>query len=169
MSQYPLRRAPSSDLDGINILMRFHLVSIPSQAGTLFGPSLSSLTRSHEEVSIPSQAGTLFGPRTTRLPASEGKSLNTLSGGHPLRTRRHHEAMGMAWVSIPSQAGTLFGRTRPPSCRLSSTVSQYPLRRAPSSDVAIGVSVVMLTTSQYPLRRAPSSDTVPMRKQASAP
>ena len=84
-------------------------------------------------------------------------SLNTLSGGHPLRTGLDGLQLSAIHVSIPSQAGTLFGRpTVPPRRRRSS--SQYPLRRAPSSDL-VGFSVGSpYWRSQYPLRRAPSSD-----------
>ena len=68
---------------------------------------LSTLDR----VSIPSQAGTLFGLRGTEMAGVEMVCLNTLSGGHPLRTYAHLRAARVSWVSIPSQAGTLFGLT----------------------------------------------------------
>ncbi len=62
-------------------------------------------------VSIPSQAGTLFGLMAWDSYRKEVRSLNTLSGGHPLRTRQ------------------------PRMATLSRIPSQYPLRRAPSSDL----------------------------------
>ena len=89
------------------------MVSIPSQAGTLFGPPTFGRPLGSQEVSIPSQAGTLFGQH-----------------GHERR-----------WlyrlVSIPSQAGTLFGRLISTTTR-GGLLSQYPLRRAPSSDPGSG-------------------------------
>ena len=63
--------------------------------------------------------------------------LNTLSGGHPLRTP----------VTLDGRVG-LSG-------------SQYPLRRAPSSDPGTYEVDGVITESQYPLRRAPSSDPTP--------
>ena len=84
-SQYPLRRAPSSDSPSLSLSSQESLVSIPSQAGTLFGLLAPTSLRLHPQVSIPSQAGTLFG-------------LGEID-----------EAESLAQVSIPSQAGTLFG------------------------------------------------------------
>ena len=46
------------------------------------------------------------------MPMSWGSGflgLNTLSGGHPLRTGGPGRGVGDDRVSIPSQAGTLFG------------------------------------------------------------
>ena len=145
------------------------IVSIPSQVGTLFGPTRPEFIIPMPLVSIPSQVGTLFGPgaqfarrkpscasqyplrwapssdhgpRPWRIPLPP--SLNTLSGGHPLRTKhcatcvnrsttglntlsgghplRTREAFGyhkpLHSVSIPSQVGTLFGPMAMPPIRI---------------------------------------------------
>ena len=61
-------------------------------------------------VSIPSQVGTLFGRCYQDLLAAQLYRLNTLSGGHPLRTRKPVVPEEPPEpVSIPSQVGTLFG------------------------------------------------------------
>ena len=60
--------------------------------------------------------------------------LNTLSGGHPLRTCTAR-ATRSPWAS-----------------------SQYPLRWAPSSDGSAICWLLLVAVSQYPLRWAPSSD-----------
>ena len=87
-------------------------------------------------VSIPSQAGTLFGRDAKPVNPHRAVRLNTLSGGHPLRTA----AMWSPWVR--------------------GVTSQYPLRRAPSSDPRPSPPQGSGGKSQYPLRRAPSSDFV---------
>ena len=160
-------------------------VSIPSQAGTLFGPirvvhqqgqqkesqyplrrapssdhSVRRRPNSRSKVSIPSQAGTLFGPKQRARTPPESLSLNTLSGGHPLRTVGGLAVVHLCWwsqyplrrapssdvllfcetyacdaVSIPSQAGTLFGLESKGITLKKGKGSQYPLRRAPSSDI----------------------------------
>ena len=184
-SQYPLRRAPSSDMTGPQGWLPLNRVSIPSQAGTLFGPATVGSEPSEGGVSIPSQAGTLFGPWTMRSMISSAwvsipSQAGTLFGpGMDVRLISHE------WVSIPSQAGTLFGPRvsarpggtwpslntlsgghplRTPGQRpslFSPPWSQYPLRRAPSSDSMRVRRSSSRQWSQYPLRRAPSSDSSP--------
>ena len=85
-SQYPLRWAPSSDGGNSYVTSPACLVSIPSQVGTLFGPRLRSAWSPSVRVSIPSQVGTLFGRGGSSAANGRHLGLNTLSGGHPLRT-----------------------------------------------------------------------------------
>ncbi len=79
-------------------------VSIPSQAGTLFGPTVRALTAGSLIVSIPSQAGTLFGPDWWVSGEEENRSLNTLSGGHPLRTWWSPTSLP-GWVGLNTLSG----------------------------------------------------------------
>ena len=89
-SQYPLRWAPSSDTPSSPCLFTSRGVSIPSQVGTLFGLHVDRVGDPGDSVSIPSQVGTLFGQTPWMATSSLTPSLNTLSGGHPLRTKGVH-------------------------------------------------------------------------------
>ena len=84
--------------------------------------------------------------------------LNTLSGGHPLRTLAEMRAEMQAVVSIPSQAGTLFGRAYyqvPGGQPVVSIPSQAGTLFGQEAGMESGEAKLL---SQYPLRRAPSSD-----------
>ena len=110
MSQYPLRWAPSSDF----VRWPWVVYAVRSQYPLRWAPSSDEghtlLGLTGDYVSIPSQVGTLFGLEAQYTGEGGACGLNTLSGGHPLRT-------GIVWegsflredVSIPSQVGTLFG------------------------------------------------------------
>ena len=62
-------------------------VSIPSQVGTVFGRLFASRWLPPSPVSIPSQVGTVFGPRTMASSSRLLMCLNTLTGGHCIRTK----------------------------------------------------------------------------------
>ena len=110
-------------------------------------------------VSIPSQVGTLFGPIDRMVEAIPPASLNTLSGGHPLRT----VVSGLQDASRLKRLNTLSGGhpLRTPwrrqvsrlPCSLNTLSGGHPLR----TDWATA-RVRYGDPSQYPLRWAPSSD-----------
>ena len=93
-------------------------------------------------VSIPSQVGTLFGHGWRTGRGCPHRGLNTLSGGHPLRTYAADDA-----DDAPAGLNTLSGG--------------HPLRTFDQDDWFYGAAV-----SQYPLRWAPSSDKKPCRTSA---
>ncbi len=132
-SQYPLRRASSWRIEGINTLKYFcwsqyplrrasswrgvgqtthgldHYVSIPSQAGILLAGKLISQEDRLDFVSIPSQAGILLAAFTQKSWADV-----------------------CVIVSIPSQAGILLAVASAVLQTHRREKSQYPLRRASS-------------------------------------
>ena len=61
-------------------------VSIPSQVGTVFGLCGGCYGRDLWYVSIPSQVGTVFGRSRASTTSASLLSLNTLTGGHCIRT-----------------------------------------------------------------------------------
>ena len=124
---------------------RDNLVSIPSQAGTLFGQEgMMLFSRKQKKSQYPLR----------RAPSSDTlryscqhfleQSLNTLSGGHPLRTciiaKTDKGSAGLNTLSGGHPLRTLEGKYDEEGIR----ESQYPLRRAPSSDFT---AVIRLVTS----------------------
>mgnify|MGYP007112894057 CR=1 FL=1 len=111
-------------------------------------------------VSIPSQAGTLFGHEWHGSEECKVTSLNTLSGGHPLRTLEPElEELD------PDSLNTLSGGHPLRTCtdydiwwwqhRLNTLSGGHPLRTGEGVIIKAGACM-----SQYPLRRAPSSDLI---------
>ena len=86
-SQYPLRRAPSSDEGVLLDTVWINLVSIPSQAGTLFGRDERQDVRLRADCLNTLSGGHPLRTGWTTVVRLSLSRLNTLSGGHPLRTR----------------------------------------------------------------------------------
>ena len=112
-SQYPRRWATSLDSVASNCTDRTVRVSIPSQVGNLFGPSLKRSTT------------WIVG---SQYPRRWATSLDLLEDDGFVSYND---------VSIPSQVGNLFGPVAEGTWRLCGRASQYPRRWATSLDVAV--------------------------------